>query len=138
MSTGRTLDIRLEPASDRFDADDERWIAQKGDLVATLARDVGGIRRSTGPAPGAKGVAESVILALGSAGAFRTALACWRAWLDRDQSRRIELRWTLDGREEAVVLDGEAMENVDFDRLMEALERLHGGGKWHTGDTADS
>ena len=120
-SGGRGLDVRLSAQSDRFDADDENWLTQEADLLADLRREVGGVRRDLQAAPGAKGLVETVIMALGSAGAFTAAVDCLRAWLSRDRTRRIELTWSVDGHEERMVLQGTAIDQATFDRLAELV-----------------
>src|SRR5207244_1968303 len=86
------LVLSLETA--RFEGDDERWLDQKRALYVELRREVGTVRRELTAEPGAKGATESLILALGSAGAFKAATTCIRAWLARDRTRRVELSWT--------------------------------------------
>src|SRR5262245_25244248 len=66
-SGGPGLELRLSAQSDRFDADDESWLAQEADLLADLRREVGGVRRDLQAVPGVKGMVETVIMALGSA-----------------------------------------------------------------------
>jgi hypothetical protein len=67
-------------------------------------------------------------MALGSAGAFTAAVDCLRAWLSRDRTRRIELAWTVDGREEKIVLQGTAIDPALFNDLAE-LVRAKAAGK---------
>src|SRR5262245_9947334 len=121
VGAGPGLELRLNAQSDRFDADDENWLAQEADLLAELRREVGGVRRDMQAVPGAKGMVETVIMALGSAGAFQAAVGCLRAWLSRDRTRRIELAWSVDGHEETVVLQGTAIDAATFDRLAELV-----------------
>jgi membrane-associated two-gene conflict system component 1 (EACC1) len=115
------LELTLSTCSDRFDNDDDRWLAQESDLLESLRREVGGVRRDMVAVPGHKGLVESVILALGTAGAFTAAVDCLRAWLRRDRTRRVELSWTVDGREERIVLQGTAIDDDTFGRLAEVV-----------------
>jgi hypothetical protein len=120
------MELRLSTHSDRFDESDDAWVAQEADLLASLRGEVT-VRRDMVAAPGEKGLVEGIILALGSAGAFKAAVDCLRAWLGRDRTRRIELSWTVDGREEKIVLQGTAIDDAEFERLA-ALVRAKAAG----------
>ncbi|GAA4469668.1 effector-associated constant component EACC1 [Phytohabitans houttuyneae] len=127
MSEGPdAVELMLSMHSDRFDADDERWITQELDLLADLARETGGVRRESIPATGDKGAVEAVILALGSAQAFTAAVQCWKAWLSRDRTRRIEVAWTIDGRRERIVVQGTAVDDATFAKLAQAIQVREG------------
>jgi len=125
---GTDLELTLRAGSDRFDVHDESWIEQEAALLADLRKEVGGVRRDLTAGPGQKGVVETIIMALGSAGAFTAAVDCLRAWLSRDRTRRIELAWTVDGREEKIVLQGTAIDQAVFNDLAE-LVRAKAAGK---------
>ena len=111
----------LEPHSDRFDPDDDRWRSQVRDLYRDLTDEVGSLRREAQPAPGTKGAVDIVILALGSAGAFTATVECLRAWLSRDRSRRLDVAWEVDGRTERVTVSGDAIDNAAIERIAEAV-----------------
>jgi Effector Associated Constant Component 1 len=132
------LDLVLEPRSNRFDPADDRWRAQVGDLYTGLDEEVGGVRREVEHVPGAKGTVDTVILALGSAGAFTAAVEFLRAWLTRDRSRRLDVSWDVDGRTERVTVSGEAVDTQAIDRIAEAVAVRIGEKPWPTPDTARS
>jgi hypothetical protein len=125
--SGTGMELTLRTGSDRFDIDDENWLEQEAALLADLRSEVGGVRRDMVAVPGQKGMVETIIMALGSAGAFTAAVDCLRAWLSRDRTRRIELAWTVDGREEKVVLQGTAIDPALFNDLA-ALVRAKAAG----------
>ena len=114
------LELSLAVHSDRFDEEDEAWLEQEAQLFDALRTEVP-VRRDAVPAAGTKGMVESIIIALGSAGAFKAAVDCLRAWLARDRTRRIELAWTVDGHEERILLQGTAVSDAEFDRLAELV-----------------
>ncbi len=116
-TVGERLNLRIAAHADGYEPDDERWLRQERDLFQDLDAQVGDISREAVVVPGTRGVVESVILALGSAGAFRASVALFRAWLARDTSRRVELTWTVDGREERIVLQGDRIPDATFERL---------------------
>ena len=62
---------------------------------------------------------------------LRAATACFRAWLSRDKTRTVELRWTDDGREEHFVLQADAMDGQSMQELTRALGRRIAGEKSH-------
>lgn len=86
--------IGLVPNSAQYDADDDRWRDQVADLVRALRIETGALRIERSPVPGTKGSLDSLVLALGSAGVFTTALDVLRAWLARDKTRSVDLTYT--------------------------------------------
>ena len=128
----------LEPRTDRFDPDDDRWRSQVSDLVNGLDAEVGGIRREAERVAGAKGAVDTVILALGSAGAFTTAVEFLRAWLHRDRTRRLDLSWEVDGRTERVTVSGNAVDLTALNRVAEAFADRIGERPWPSPPTEPS
>jgi membrane-associated two-gene conflict system component 1 (EACC1) len=86
--------IGLVPNSARYDADDDRWRDQVADLVRELKVETGALTVAHTPVPGTKGSLDSLVLALGSAGVFTTALDVLRVWLARDKTRSVDLSYT--------------------------------------------
>ena len=121
MPEDAPLELTLRTGSERFDTDDDAWLAQEADLLNELRGEVGGVRRDMTAVPGEKGLVEAVILALGSAGAFKAAAQVLMGWLSRDRTRRIELAWTVDGREEKFVLTGDNIDASALDRLADLV-----------------
>ncbi|MGH4024296.1 MAG: effector-associated constant component EACC1 [Pseudonocardiaceae bacterium] len=126
VASGPELELTLIAGSDRFDSSDTRWLAHEADLMAELTRNVGGLRRDDTAVTGNKGATTDVILALGSAGAFIAAVECFRVWLARDRTRKIEIIWTVDGQEERVVLEATGIDRSSFERLTAAIRELKG------------
>jgi hypothetical protein len=122
------IELTVAAESDRYDAADDRWLAQANDLYADLRRDVSGYRVESTQVTGTKGVVDAAILALGSAGAFSAAVQCIKAWLARDKSRRVAITWTQGGQEQRVVLEGDAIDVKSLQRLVEAIGQRLGGG----------
>ena len=116
------VDITLQAHSDKFDPDDEKWLAQEAELLADLRSEVEGVRREMVASPGDKGFVDSIIMAVVSGGARSAALTCLQAWLSRDRTRRIELAWTVDGREEKIVLSGTGIDKDALDRLTQLVQ----------------
>jgi hypothetical protein len=94
---GDTFDLGLTPKSERYDADDPRWLEQVADLVKELRIETNALRVRHTPVHGTKGTIDELILTLGSAGAFTTMLDLVRAWLARDKTRSVELIFQDEG-----------------------------------------
>ncbi len=127
---GETFELALHPASDRFDADDERWQEQVSLLFQELQRDVGGLCRRREAVDGTKGGVETVVLALGSAGAFTAGLEMLRAWLARDRSRRLDISYTIDGRSEVIAIAGDGIDKDAMAKLSDAVAGRLAGAAW--------
>lgn len=123
---GKPLELVIEPRSDKYDPDDDRWREQASEFFSTLGREVGDVRRETTAVEGTKGGLSSVILALGSAGAFTVSLDYFRAWLGRDRTRRLDISWVVDGKEEKVSVTGDAIDKAALDKLAEAAAKRIG------------
>jgi hypothetical protein len=127
------IDVVVTAESGRYHASDERWLDQVRVLHADLRTEVPGFRIESAVVPGTKGAVDSGILALGSAGAFSSAVTCFKAWLARDKSRRIVVTWTQDGQAERIELEGDAVDAASMRRLSEAVGQRVGGVEWQTG-----
>lgn len=117
--------VSIQALSNRYDDADDRWLDQVSHLFADLRNEVGGVKRQAKPAPGQKGAAETVILALGSAGAFAAAVDVFRAWLGRDRSRRLRIVLTdRQGRRREVEIQGDAVDNRTLREVTETIAQL--------------
>ena len=103
------FEVAVEPRNDEYHTDDDRWRDQVGTLYSELHAQVDTARRGH-PVEGSKGTLDQLVVALGSAGAFSAAVACFRAWLQRDRSRRLDVRWEENGVERFVTLTGDAID----------------------------
>jgi Effector Associated Constant Component 1 len=130
--SGGPFEVAVEPHNDSYDPDDDRWRDQVATLVAELDAQVDTVRRGR-PVEGAKGVADQLIIALGSAGAFQAVVDCFRAWLGRDRDRRIDVRWEENGVERSVTLTGEAVDADTIREIAKAAVDRAGGPPWPAG-----
>ena len=117
--------LSIEAVSGRYnDPSDKRWVDQVVDLVDQLREDVGGVRRRQEVDPDHKGGLDTLVLALGSAGAFQAAVAVFRAWLARDRSRRLRLVVTdAEQREHSVEISGDSIDSRTFTAVAEVVAR---------------
>lgn len=127
-----TFELVLEPQTDRYDADDDRWRAQVGEFLDALRHEVGGVRRELIPVEGTKGSVESVVVALGSAGAFTAAVEFFRAWLSRDKSRSLDITWAAEEGQCRLSIRGDAVDQSTLQVVAEAAARQIGAvqGPW--------
>ncbi|WP_406358585.1 hypothetical protein [Streptomyces sp. NBC_00658] len=126
MTTG--AEVAITPRTDRFDAEDERWLSQIADLVTTLREEVGVVSQGRIPEPGTKGASSQLILALSSAGVLTAAVNCFRAWLKRDKARTLTVTWSDDsGTEQTVTVTGDSIDQASFQALAEGIGNRLGG-----------
>jgi hypothetical protein len=119
-----TVEIEVHLRTEKFEEDDERWANQQTELITEIRREVGTVTVRRENSPGHKGALETIILALGPAGAFQAATTCFQAWLARDRTRRIELSWTRNGVTESFTLEGKDINDETFSRLEAKLQQL--------------
>jgi hypothetical protein len=128
QAAASSLELVVEPRSERFDEADSRWREQVGALYRDLRRDVGDVRRESTPAAGTKGATTDIILALGSSGALTAAVTMFRAWLDRDRTRVLELEW-MDGEQpKKLSVRAHDVDENTFDELVRTAARRELGG----------
>ena len=118
--------FRIEPQSDKYDHSDDRWIDQVSGLKQDVRREVGGISREVEIEEGKKGGVESIILALGSAGAITAAVDIFKAWLSRDRTRSMEVSFEVEGRETKIKVSGTTSDE-DIRKFMEKAFARTGG-----------
>jgi hypothetical protein len=123
MSTTSAVEFVIEPRSDRFDPDDPRWSRQVTDLCRTVRTEIGGFRREVSAVEGSKGGVETLILALGSAGAISGAVEAFRAWLGRSQDRSLTITADVNGQTRSFTVTGTGMTADDVRRFMEEALR---------------
>jgi hypothetical protein len=127
-----SFEVVVEPCNDQYDPDDDGWRDQVATLYADLDASFDTIRRAR-PVEGAKGGADQLILALGSAGVFTAVVECLRAWLGRDRDRRIDVRWVENGAERSMTLTGEAVDDETMREIARAAVAQVGGAPWPAG-----
>lgn len=131
MSDGSigSFEMALEPRSGDYQPDDDRWRDQVVGLISELHRQADVERRSA-LVEGTKGTLDELVVALGSAGAFTAVVECLRAWLGRDRSRRIDVRWEENGEQRYVTLTGDAIDVESIREIAKAAAHRVGGSEW--------
>ena len=120
------IEVELEPASSRFELNDERWLLQVADFVRELDRAGGEVSRRGTPMSGKKGTAEQIILSLGSAGTFSASVEFIKAWLGRDRSRRLKIKWFENGKLQSLELSGKDFDVAAFGRIKSLARETDG------------
>lgn len=124
-----SFQVVIEPCSEDYHTDDERWRDQVAGLYEALHDQVDVAHRSHAAAD-TKGAVDEFVIALGSAGAFTAAVECFRAWLKRDRGRRIEVRWNEPDGQRFVTLTGDAIDVESVREIAKAAARRVGGSAW--------
>jgi membrane-associated two-gene conflict system component 1 (EACC1) len=125
--TSDALEVTLSARTDRYDADDDRWLDQVAELRRTLRQETGAVQAAPAAVAGMKGAVDQLILALGSAGAFTTTVEMLRVWLARDKTRSVHAEWTDEnGTHCEATLSAENADSTTLAPLVEALSRKIG------------
>lgn len=115
------VELRLEPASQRFDVTDDRWLDQVAALLVDLRENVGEVDLRREAVPGAKGALQAIVLPLASAGAFTAAVEVLKAWLGRDRSRSVKVTWSGEGELQELELSGTRVDDEAFDEVIRSV-----------------
>lgn len=121
------LKITVKPQSERFAPQDDRWLDQVAGLARELRTGTGALEIERSPQPGSKGAADTLILALGTAGAFTSTVEVIKAWLGRDRTRKVEVSWRDGDDTGEFVIRGDAIDDATLGAMAEVLTaRLQG------------
>lgn len=120
---GSVVEFRLEPSSQRFDATDDRWLDQVAILITDLREHAGPVDRRSVPVPGTKGVLDSIVMPIASAGMLTAAVEMLKGWLARDRSRAIKVTWSDSGSVQALELAGSDVDDRAFDEVVRAVTK---------------
>jgi Effector Associated Constant Component 1 len=121
------LKVTIMPQSERFSPDDDRWLDHVAGLARELRVGTGALEVQRTSQPGAKGAVEALVLALGTAGVFTSAVEVIKAWLGRDRSRTVEVSWQDGDDIGRFVISGDKIDNAALGAMAEVLTaRLQG------------
>ncbi len=120
------IEFIIQPLNEDYDPNDDRWINQVNDLLMDLQRGVGNVRKEVSPIPGKKGGLESLILSLGSGELITAAIEAFKAWINRDKNRILEISIMRDGKEEIYRVSSNRMDKADIRNFMNAAFQLKG------------
>lgn len=109
-----TVDVTVTAGSTRFEPDDERWLVQVSALHRDLAGNVAGFRVESRPERRTRGTVDTIVLALASAGALTCAQQCFVAWLRRDKTRRIVVRFVDRSGPREISIEADTVDAVTF------------------------
>jgi hypothetical protein len=123
MASQTEAELRIVAHSQRYYHDDDRWLAQVDALRRDLADNVPGFGTDRVREAGTKGIVETIVLTIGSAGALSAAERCFRSWLARDKSRQI----TITVADKTISVQADTVDSVAFRGVVETLLRQLGG-----------
>ncbi|MEU1074646.1 MULTISPECIES: hypothetical protein [unclassified Streptomyces] len=124
------LYVPITATSDRFDADDSRWLSQVRLLLDELSREVQMEARATAGEPGAKsgGLPQVVLVIVPSA--VYVVGAVIRDWLANSRDRSVHLRWEEGGEESRLTVTTRNSDNAALQATVETwLRSKFGGGE---------
>ncbi|MET7478659.1 hypothetical protein ABZT17_30435 [Streptomyces sp. NPDC005648] len=131
----RELQLVVAATSDRFDADDDRWLSQVRLLHQDLSREGPlTVRTAGGGLAGAKGAGPQEVAVVVASGAVSGIVAIITTWLRLGRDRSIHVSWDdPDGSRRTFTVDAT---NVDNATLRSAIEHGLGtaGGDGDPGD----
>lgn len=117
------LDIKIVPSSESYDPNDNRWIQQVNELLELCQREVGDVRKEETSVDGKKGGFADIIIALGSAGVFTTAVTVFKTWLSREQTRSLTIEFHDGEKLQKIEVLGKNFSKEMLDKYMQmALE----------------
>lgn len=113
MSEAVSVRITLEPGTDMWDKNDDRWRGDLIDLRRTLERDAPEAVEAVPAGSDGKGlVLAPIILALGSAGVFTAIVESLKAWLGRRPSTStVSGQIEVDGKVTTFTFQGTHIDN---------------------------
>jgi hypothetical protein len=122
------LVLRVAPTDDEYRYDDDRWRSDFAELHDMVARAV----PESAPQPvsddSLKGIEiGTLIVSLGSAGAFTAAVEAFKAWLaKKPDRRRLDMQWRLGPDGGRITVDANNIDSSDV--VAAANERLKAPG----------
>ncbi|MGZ4761145.1 MAG: effector-associated constant component EACC1 [Ilumatobacteraceae bacterium] len=108
--------VVVEPDTEKWDKDDDRWRLELIDLRQTLERDMPEAVEPAPKGPDGKGVfLVPVIMALGSAGVFTAMVESLKAWLHRRPSNvGLTGQVEIDGKVMKFAVNGSNVESSEL------------------------
>lgn len=117
--------IEIAPESESYAPDDDRWLEQVSAFYDDLRDNGILVREESRPRPGAKGDVSTIILALGSAGAFTAAVAAFKDFLSRERTRSLRVKWKVGDESREVLVTGDT-DNATLERITQEAMRSSG------------
>lgn len=114
------LRVSVTASSERFDADDDRWLSQVRLLQDDLAREARLVTgQPTRARPGTKGGWLPDVAVLLTPAAVAGVVAVVKAWLVRDRDRTVRLAWEVDGRKGEFTAVASTADNATLQAALE-------------------
>ena len=112
------FEIQIDPISEDYDPNDDRWIEQINDLIDECQQEAGDVRMESTPEDGKKGGFEEIFLLLDSSAAIGHAFDIFKAWVLRDRTRTLKIKIN-DGEDvKEMELSGKGFNKEDLEKYM--------------------
>jgi hypothetical protein len=114
------LRVSVAATSDRFDADDDRWLSQVRLLHEDLGQQTPLVSgRPTAVRPGTKGGWLPDVALLLSPAVVAGVVAVVKAWLVRDRDRTVHLAWEVNGEKGEFTATASTADNATLQAALE-------------------
>jgi hypothetical protein len=133
------LRVSVTASSERFDADDDRWLSQVRLLQDDLGRETRLVTgQPTTVRPGTKGGWLPDVVVLLAPASVAGVVAVVKAWLARDRDRTVHLAWEVDGRKGTFTATASTVDNATLQAALEhGLRAATGSGAGAAEDEPD-
>jgi len=112
------FEIQIDPVSEDYDPNDDRWIEQIDNLLTDCKREAGDIRMETTPEEGKKGGFDAIFLLLDSSQAIGYAFDIFKAWVMRDRTRSLKIKINDGKNVKELELSGKGFKKEDLEKYM--------------------
>lgn len=120
-----TIEFSIEPISEKYSPNDNRWLDQVNDLVADFQSQVGQVRKELTAEEGAKGCGIELLFELLPV-AIPAMVQVFRGWLTRDRTRSLKISIKKNGEVQVFVLEGKGMSEETIKVFMDKAISLEG------------
>jgi hypothetical protein len=119
------FEIKVEPSSDVYDLNDDRWIHQINQLVEDCQSEAGDVRKNIIAQEGQKGGIIDIIIALGSAGAIKAIVDVFNAWISRDRTRNLAIEIRSGGDVKRIEVSGKNFSKNLLEKYMQSAMEIY-------------
>jgi len=112
------IELIIDPISEDYDPNDDRWIEQVNDLLEDCKREAGDIRTEVTPEEGQKGGFEEIFLLLDSSQAIGHAFDIFKAWVMRDRTRSLKIKINVGDEVKEIEMSGKGFKKEDLEKYM--------------------
>jgi hypothetical protein len=112
------IELIIDPGSEDYNPNDDRWLSQVNDLLEDCKREAGEIRKVDTPEEGKKGGFEEIFLMIDSSQAIVHAFGIFKSWVMRDRTRTLNIKIKVGDEVKEIALSGNGFKKEDLDKYM--------------------